>query len=58
MTIREKLKTKRIYFDGGYGTALQRAGLKPGELPEIWNITKPDVIIDLHCQYLMQVAIF
>ena len=52
MTIREKLKTKRIYFDGGYGTALQRAGLKPGELPEIWNITKPDVIIDLHCQYL------
>lgn len=52
VTIREKLKSKRIYFDGGYGTFLQKAGLKPGELPEIWNITKPEIITDLHCQYL------
>ncbi len=53
MDIREKLKTGRLYFDGGYGTLLQKHGLQPGELPEIWNITKPEIITDLHYQYLM-----
>ena len=52
MTILEKLKSKRLYFDGGYGTCLQERGLKPGELPELWNITHPEVIIKLHLEYL------
>ena len=28
----------------GMGTLLQEAGLAPGELPERWNLTHPDVI--------------
>ncbi|MDI9518659.1 MAG: homocysteine S-methyltransferase family protein [Bacillota bacterium] len=33
------------------GTLLQNQGLKPGEKPEVWNITHPDIIIDIHRQY-------
>ncbi len=51
MTILEKIKKERLYFDGGYGTFLQEKGLKPGEYPELWNITHSDLIIDLHKQY-------
>ena len=46
------IKEKRIYFDGGMGTMLQKQGLKPGELPELWNVEHPDIITDIHRQYL------
>ena len=52
MNIRELLKKQRLYFDGGMGTLLQARGLKAGELPEMWNITHPDVIKDIHLAYL------
>ncbi len=52
MNIRDLLGKKRIYFDGGMGTLLQKKGLKPGELPEIWNITHPEVLTEIHLQYL------
>ena len=52
MNIRELLKKQRLYFDGGMGTLLQAKGLKAGELPEMWNITHPDVIKDIHLSYL------
>ena len=42
MNFRDKLKNSRIVLDGGMGTLLQEMGLKPGEAPEIWNITNPD----------------
>ncbi len=40
-----------ICFDGGTGTLLQERGLMPGEHPETWNITHPDVITDIHKAY-------
>lgn len=52
MNLLEKLKTGLLYFDGGTGTSLQKAGLKPGELPDTWNILHPEVIVDLHYRYL------
>ena len=52
MNILEKLKSQRLYFDGGYGTNLQKAGLLPGKLPELWNIEKPEIIKGLHKDYL------
>lgn len=52
MNILQKLKSQRLYFDGGYGTMFQSRGLKPGELCEIWNITHPDIVSDIHYQYL------
>ena len=51
MNILEKIKTSITYFDGGMGTMLQERGLAPGELPELWNISHRDVIIDIHRQY-------
>lgn len=52
MEIRSLLGKERLYFDGGMGTLLQAKGLKAGEKPEIWNITHPDVIKDIHLSYL------
>lgn len=52
MNIKELLGKERLYFDGGMGTLLQAKGLKAGELPELWNITHPDIIKDIHLSYL------
>lgn len=53
MDIRVRLKTDRLYFDGGMGTLLQERGLSAGELPELWNISRPEIITDIHQQYLL-----
>ena len=45
------LGKERLFFDGGTGTVLQGMGLKPGELPETWNIKHPDRIVQLHYNY-------
>ncbi len=42
-----------LFFDGATGTVLQDAGLKPGELPETWNVLYPERIVDLHYSYLL-----
>ncbi len=52
MNIRDLIGKERLYFDGGMGTLLQSKGLKAGELPEIWNITHPDEVKDIHLSYL------
>ena len=52
MGIREDLYQKRLFFDGGMGTLLQERGLGPGEQPEPWSITHPQVIRDIHRCYL------
>ena len=51
MNFREFLKNNIVYLDGGMGTLLQASGLKPGEHPERWNITHPDVITKIHKDY-------
>lgn len=50
--IRERLGKELLFFDGGMGTLLQAKGLAPGELPETWNITRPDVIQEIHRSYI------
>lgn len=52
MAILEELREKILLFDGGTGSLLQEAGLKPGELPETWNISHPDIVVKLHSDYL------
>ncbi len=42
---------KRLIFDGGMGTQLQKMGLLPGELPERWNILHPERIASVHRAY-------
>ncbi|MBP3600107.1 MAG: homocysteine S-methyltransferase family protein [Clostridia bacterium] len=51
MNFREYLKNNIVYLDGGMGTLLQAEGLKPGEHPESWNITHPDIITAIHKAY-------
>ena len=51
MNIREFLKNNIVYLDGGMGTLLQKSGLQPGELPERWNISHPEVIREIHKSY-------
>ena len=52
MDIREELKRRILIFDGGMGSLLQAAGLKPGELPETWNQLHPEVVRAIHLDYL------
>ena len=52
MKITEKIKKEFVFFDGGTGTILQSQGLKPSELPEMWNIEKAQNIIELHKSYI------
>ena len=51
MKFLDYLKNNIVYLDGGMGTLLQKCGLKPGEYPERWNITHPDVICGIHKDY-------
>ena len=40
-------------FDGAMGTMLQAAGLEEGYCPELFNIERPEVVKDIHAQYLL-----
>lgn len=51
MNIKDYLKNNVVILDGGMGTLLQSEGLKPGELPELWNISHPDIITKIHKSY-------
>ena len=45
-------KTKTLLLDGGMGTMIQKSGLEPGKVPELLNITDPEVITNIHKAYL------
>lgn len=51
MNIKEYMKDHFLFLDGGMGTLLQEAGLKPGELPERWNVSHPEEIIRIQKAY-------
>ena len=66
--LRELLGQRVLVLDGAWGTMLQGAGLKPEDYrgdriradhpkdvtgdPDLLNVTRPDVILDVHRQYL------
>lgn len=50
--ITKHLKESVLIFDGAMGTMLQRAGLPAGELPELYNITRPDIVLNIHKAYI------
>lgn len=51
MGILERIKEGFVIFDGGMGTMIQ-PHMKLGELPELLNITMPEVITGVHKAYL------
>ncbi len=46
-----QLGKELLFFDGGMGTQLQEKGLEAGELPDLWNLTHPDVVRQIHRDY-------
>ena len=51
MKILDFMKENILCLDGGMGTLLQDAGMAPGEFPERWNLSHPDVIRKIHQDY-------
>lgn len=51
MNVLEYLKDNFVILDGGMGTLLQAAGLKPGELPERWNVSHSEEIVRIQKTY-------
>ena len=49
--LKDRLGKELLFFDGGMGTLLQERGLKPGELPETWNLNHTEDIVDIHRMY-------
>ncbi len=52
MDILQELDRRILFCDGGMGSLLQGAGLKPGELPGTWNISRPEALVKIHLDYL------
>lgn len=40
-----------LILDGSMGTMLQKRGMKPGTIPELLNITDPDLVQSVHRDY-------
>ncbi len=51
-SVRKWMRENRVYFDGGMGSLLQERGLAAGELPETWNLRRPEVLTEIHRAYL------
>ncbi len=51
MNIQKLINDGFVFIDGGMGTQLQERGLKPGDIPETWNITNSQIIEDIHRAY-------
>ncbi len=48
----DKLAANRVLVsDGAWGTLLQRAGLQPGDCPEIWCVERPEVVRSIAAAY-------
>ena len=43
---------RTVIFDGAMGTMLQKRGLKSGGIPELLNLTDPELIRSIHEDYL------
>ena len=54
MIWKEWLEKKKVLIaDGGWGTELFNRGLKPGEVPEGWNIDRPEDVGAVAASYVM-----
>jgi len=41
-----------VLTDGAWGTQLQVRGLAPGEVPDLWNVTRPDKVAEVARAYV------
>jgi len=47
------MKDNVLILDGAMGTMLQQRELKLGSLPEVLNLSNPELIIDIHREYVL-----
>lgn len=52
MDFKKLLQKEFVSLDGAMGTMLQARGLKMGETPEILNIEKPEILAEIHKEYI------
>ena len=51
MDIMETIKARGLIFDGAMGSMVIARGLKAGQAPELWNVTRPADILAIHRAY-------
>ena len=51
-TVKELLERDHIILDGGFGTELQKRGMKPGETSEMMNFVREDDVYAIHRSYI------
>ncbi len=52
MTILEQVRTTGLLMDGAMGSRLIQKGMKSDVVPEIMNLEKPDIVLEVHQEYL------
>ncbi|MBQ9079636.1 MAG: homocysteine S-methyltransferase family protein [Clostridia bacterium] len=52
MNITQHLQEDLVIFDGAMGTMLHSRGLAVGEPTELWSVTHPDCVTDIHREYI------
>lgn len=52
MNIKSRLGKEMLFFDGAMGSMLQKYGMKGGDIPEKINLTDPELIGNIHKEYL------
>ena len=50
--IAEMIRVRPVVTDGAWGTELQARGLPIGELPDGWNLTRPDLVEEIPSAYV------
>ena len=48
----EFLNDRIVILDGAMGSVLQQRGLPPGGIPELLNLTDPELLISIHREYI------
>lgn len=46
------LRQRIMVMDGAMGTMLQQGGMLPGQCPELFGLEHPDILLDIHRQYV------
>ncbi|HPT70434.1 MAG TPA: homocysteine S-methyltransferase family protein, partial [Syntrophomonas sp.] len=52
MDLQTLLKERIVILDGAMGTLLQARGMLPGDCPELFGMQHPEMLLDIHRQYL------
>ena len=52
LDVMKRIDKDFLFFDGGFGTQLQAAGMKAGQIPEELNIDNPNLVKSIHKRYL------